>query len=152
MARICRRKTEIVLVVDEIIFEIVFMLSVILNRYRNMGHHRGLDVEHLLRYRMADRIPQQIEHMSELVDMSDTHCLENLRLDPCALIHNFIHNEMPNDLLVEGLLPDTQNQTHDEELIDSVHPSQEWTREMASGLADHVSKPLMNINDKGRRG
>ncbi|KAL8514399.1 hypothetical protein ACS0TY_013492 [Phlomoides rotata] len=37
MARICRRKTEVLLVVEEIILEIVFMLSVIVNRYRNIG-------------------------------------------------------------------------------------------------------------------
>ncbi|KAL8509515.1 hypothetical protein ACS0TY_016653 [Phlomoides rotata] len=38
MARIFRRKTEVLLVVEEIILEIVFMLSVIVNRYRNIGH------------------------------------------------------------------------------------------------------------------
>ncbi|KAL8507706.1 hypothetical protein ACS0TY_018302 [Phlomoides rotata] len=81
MARICRRKTEVLLVVEEIILEIVFMLSVIINRYRNMSQFRGLNVENVRRYRMADRIPQQIEHMSELVGMSDTDCFDNLRLN-----------------------------------------------------------------------
>ncbi|KAL8480822.1 hypothetical protein ACS0TY_027374 [Phlomoides rotata] len=38
----------------------------------------------------------------------------------CVLIHNFIRNEMPNDPLDESLLPETLNQTHDEEFIDSV--------------------------------
>ncbi|KAL8464176.1 hypothetical protein ACS0TY_033917 [Phlomoides rotata] len=66
MTRIYRRKTEVLLVVEEIILEIVFMLSVIINRYRNMGQFRGLNVENVRRYRMADRIPQQIEHMSPM--------------------------------------------------------------------------------------
>ncbi|KAL8535119.1 hypothetical protein ACS0TY_010947 [Phlomoides rotata] len=60
MARICRRNAEVLLVVEEIILEIVFMLSVIINRYRNTGQFRGLNVENVRRYRMADRIPQQI--------------------------------------------------------------------------------------------
>ncbi|KAL8456640.1 hypothetical protein ACS0TY_034757 [Phlomoides rotata] len=49
MARICWRKTEVLLVVEEIILEIVFMLSVIINRYRNMGQFRGLNVENVRR-------------------------------------------------------------------------------------------------------
>ncbi|KAL8547109.1 hypothetical protein ACS0TY_006724 [Phlomoides rotata] len=81
MARIYRRKTEVLLVVEEIILEIVFMLSVIISRYRNTGQFRGLNVENVPKYRMADRIPQQIEHMSELVEMSDTDCFDNLRLN-----------------------------------------------------------------------
>ncbi|KAL8534205.1 hypothetical protein ACS0TY_010273 [Phlomoides rotata] len=81
MARICRRKTEVLLVVEEIILEIVFMLSVIINRYRNTSQFRGLNVENVRRYRMTNRIPQQIEHMSELVEMSDTDCFDNLRLN-----------------------------------------------------------------------
>ncbi|KAL8523756.1 hypothetical protein ACS0TY_013647 [Phlomoides rotata] len=79
MARICRRKTEVLLVVEEIILEIIFMLSVIVNRYRNISQFRGLNAENVRRYRMADRIPQQIEHMSELIEMSDTDCFDNLR-------------------------------------------------------------------------
>ncbi|KAL8549233.1 hypothetical protein ACS0TY_008181 [Phlomoides rotata] len=81
MARICRRKTEVLLVVEEIILEIVFMLTVFINIYRNMGQFRGLNVENLRRYRMVDRIPQQIEHMSELVETSDIDCFDNLRLN-----------------------------------------------------------------------
>ncbi|KAL8475443.1 hypothetical protein ACS0TY_028193 [Phlomoides rotata] len=54
MARICRRKTEVLLVVEEIILEIVFMVSVIINRYRNTSQFRGLNVENVRRYRMAD--------------------------------------------------------------------------------------------------
>ncbi|KAL8485536.1 hypothetical protein ACS0TY_027722 [Phlomoides rotata] len=80
MARICRRKTEVLLVVEKIILEIIFMLSVVINRYRNTGQFRGFNVEYMRRYRMADRFPQQIEHMSELVEMSDTDCFDNLRL------------------------------------------------------------------------
>ncbi|KAL8555284.1 hypothetical protein ACS0TY_003190 [Phlomoides rotata] len=80
MARICRRKSEVMLVVEEIIFEIVFMLMVVLSRYRNTGQIRGLNVGRLRRYRMADRIPHQIEHMSELVEMSDADCFDNLRM------------------------------------------------------------------------
>ncbi|KAL8470222.1 hypothetical protein ACS0TY_032907 [Phlomoides rotata] len=222
MARIYRRKTEVLLVVEEIILEIVFMLSVIINRYRNTSQFRGLNVENVRRYRMADRIPQQIEHMSGLVGMSDTDCFDNLRLNreafnrlcyllrhmwglvdgryvtvgeqvalflsvlshhskvrvvrfrfkrsgqtihtyfpymlqavlklhevllakpspvtddsthpsskhfkiilACALIHNFIRNEMPEDPLAEG--------------------------PMESGNAEQVPKPLRNITENGRR-
>ncbi|KAL8522992.1 hypothetical protein ACS0TY_013088 [Phlomoides rotata] len=49
MARICRRKYEVMLVVEEIIFEIVFMLMVVLSRYRNNGHFWGLNVGRLRR-------------------------------------------------------------------------------------------------------
>ncbi|KAL8501133.1 hypothetical protein ACS0TY_020628 [Phlomoides rotata] len=328
MARICRRKSEVMLVVEEIIFEIVFMLMEVLSRYRNTGQIRGLNVGRLHRYMMADRIPHQIEHMSELVEMSDADCFDNLRMDrssfnrlviefisswqgclgaldgtlidvtvpeidkaryrtrkgtvsvnvlvacdrgmhfiymlaswegsaadarvlrdaivrddglrvphgnfylcdngypngegfltpykmvryhlhewgsgpstpqnykeyynmhhskarnwailrspsfypisvqnkiilACTLIHNFLRNEMPDDPLGEGLLPDTPNQEHDEELIDSVQPSQEWTswrdtlahemynRNMDSGTADQLLKPVRNRKDNGRRG
>ncbi|KAL8482102.1 hypothetical protein ACS0TY_028306 [Phlomoides rotata] len=57
MARIHRRKTEVLLVVEKIILEIIFMFSVVINRYRNTGQFRGFNVEYMRRYRMADRFP-----------------------------------------------------------------------------------------------
>ncbi|KAL8494052.1 hypothetical protein ACS0TY_025017 [Phlomoides rotata] len=81
MARLCRRKAEIVLVVEEIIFEIVFLLSLVLSRYRNRGQLPRLNVERLCRYSMADRIPKQIEHLSELVELNDINYFENLRVN-----------------------------------------------------------------------
>ncbi|KAL8462674.1 hypothetical protein ACS0TY_033627 [Phlomoides rotata] len=124
MARICRRKYEVMLVVEEIIFEIVFMLMVVLSRYRNNGQFRGLNVGRLRRYRMAGRIPHQIEHMSELVEMSDVDCFDNLRMDRSSL------NRLCYLLRHMGGLVDGN---------------------MDSGTADQLLKPLRNRNDKGRR-
>ncbi|KAL8496350.1 hypothetical protein ACS0TY_020165 [Phlomoides rotata] len=90
--------------------------------------------------------------------------VQNKIILACTLIHNFLRNEMPDDPLGEGLLPDTHNQEHDEELIDSVQPSLEWTswrdtlahemynRNMDSGTADQLLKPLRNRKDNGRMG
>ncbi|KAL8529472.1 hypothetical protein ACS0TY_006775 [Phlomoides rotata] len=81
MARICRRKAEIVLVAEEIIFEIIFMLTMLLNRRRNRGGFRISNVQRLSRYKMVDRIPQQLEHMNELTELSDVDCFNNLRMN-----------------------------------------------------------------------
>ncbi|KAL8536385.1 hypothetical protein ACS0TY_011849 [Phlomoides rotata] len=81
MTRICRRKAEIVLVVEEIIFEIIFMLTMLLHRRRNKGHFRISNMQHLSRYMMVDRIPQQLEHMNELTELSDVDCFNNLRMN-----------------------------------------------------------------------
>ncbi|KAL8543566.1 hypothetical protein ACS0TY_004214 [Phlomoides rotata] len=81
MARLCWRKDEIVLVVEEIIFEIIFMLTMLLNRYRNRGRFRTRNVQHLCRYRTVDRIPQQLEYITELIELSDDDCFNTLRMD-----------------------------------------------------------------------
>ncbi|KAL8503157.1 hypothetical protein ACS0TY_022049 [Phlomoides rotata] len=52
--------------------------------------------------------------------------VQNKIILPCAFIHNFIRNDMSDDPLAEG--------------------------PMESGNTEQVSKPLRNINDKGRRG
>ncbi|KAL8534602.1 hypothetical protein ACS0TY_010569 [Phlomoides rotata] len=80
MARLCRKKAEIVLVVEEIVFEIIFMLTMLLNRRRDRSRFRVADVQRLVRYRMVDRIPQQLEHLNELTQLSDVDCFNNLRM------------------------------------------------------------------------
>ncbi|KAL8503773.1 hypothetical protein ACS0TY_022480 [Phlomoides rotata] len=80
MARLCRKKAEIVLVVEEIVFEIIFMLTMLLNRRRDRSRFRVSDVQRLVRYRMVDRIPQQLEHLNELTQLSDVDCFNNLRM------------------------------------------------------------------------
>ncbi|KAL8470704.1 hypothetical protein ACS0TY_033322 [Phlomoides rotata] len=112
------------LVVEEIIFEIIFMLMVVLSRYRNNGQFRGLNVGRLRRYRMADRIPHQIEHMSELVEMSDVDCFDNLlRVVKFSFkrsgqtIHTYFHNVLRAVLKLHGSLlakpsPVTNDCTH----------------------------------------
>ncbi|KAL8493721.1 hypothetical protein ACS0TY_024777 [Phlomoides rotata] len=87
MARICRRKAEIVLVVEEIIFEIIFILTMLLNRCRNKGRFRISNVQRLCRYIMVDRIPQQLEHMNELTELSDADCFNNLRMNRDTFNH-----------------------------------------------------------------
>ncbi|KAL8496738.1 hypothetical protein ACS0TY_020419 [Phlomoides rotata] len=105
MARICRRKTEVLLVVEKIILEIVFMLSVVLNRYRNTGQFQGLNVEYLRRYRMADRIPQQIEHMSEL--------FSSVVVKPSTHIHNVLRAVLKlHGVLLAKPSPVTDDCTH----------------------------------------
>ncbi|KAL8514165.1 hypothetical protein ACS0TY_013336 [Phlomoides rotata] len=80
MARLCQKKAEIVLVVEEIVFEIIFMLTMLLNRRRDRSRFRVSDVQRLVRYRMVDRIPQQLEHLNELTQLSDVDCFNNLRM------------------------------------------------------------------------
>ncbi|KAL8503149.1 hypothetical protein ACS0TY_022045 [Phlomoides rotata] len=81
MARLCRRKTEILLVVEEIIFEIVFMLCMMRSYYRNKRHFQISNVNGMRTYKMVDRIPKQIEHMNDLIGVSDSDCLDNLLMN-----------------------------------------------------------------------
>ncbi|KAL8546769.1 hypothetical protein ACS0TY_006476 [Phlomoides rotata] len=53
--------------------------------------------------------------------------VQNRVILACALIHNFTHNEMPNDPLEGELIPDNLNQLQEEEFIDSVNPSHAWS-------------------------
>ncbi|KAL8528471.1 hypothetical protein ACS0TY_006049 [Phlomoides rotata] len=78
MVRLCQKKAEIVLVVEEIIFEIIFMLTILLNRRRDRSRFRVADVQRIVRYRMVDRISQQLEHLNELTQLSDVDCFKNL--------------------------------------------------------------------------
>ncbi|KAL8479893.1 hypothetical protein ACS0TY_026728 [Phlomoides rotata] len=87
MARICRRKAEIVLVMKEIIFEIIFMLTMLLNRCRHRSRFSVANVQRLMRYWMVDRIPQQVEHMKELTELSDVDCFNNLRMNRNTFNH-----------------------------------------------------------------
>ncbi|KAL8493034.1 hypothetical protein ACS0TY_024298 [Phlomoides rotata] len=87
MVRLCRKKVEIVLVVEEIIFEIIFMLTMLLNRCRDRSRFRVADVQRLVRYRMVDKIPQQLEHLNELTQLSDVDCFNNLRMNHDTFNH-----------------------------------------------------------------
>ncbi|KAL8540807.1 hypothetical protein ACS0TY_002140 [Phlomoides rotata] len=87
MARLCRKKAEIVLVVEEIIFEIIFMLIILLNRRRDRSRFRVADVQRLVMYMMVDRIPQQLEHLNELTQLSDVDCFNNLRMNRDTFNH-----------------------------------------------------------------
>ncbi|KAL8500746.1 hypothetical protein ACS0TY_020363 [Phlomoides rotata] len=71
--------------------------------------------------------PSTPQNYKEYYNMHHSKARNNKIILACALIHNFIRNEIPEDSLAEGLLLDTQNQAHDVELIDSVQPSQKWT-------------------------
>ncbi|KAL8550868.1 hypothetical protein ACS0TY_000081 [Phlomoides rotata] len=101
MARLCRRKAEIVLVVEEIIFEIIFMLTMLLRRCRNRGRFRISNVQRLSRYRMVDRIPQQLQHMNELIELSDDDCFNNLRMNRDTF-NRFCYLLRHNGGLVDG--------------------------------------------------
>ncbi|KAL8465204.1 hypothetical protein ACS0TY_034634 [Phlomoides rotata] len=87
MARLCQKKTEIVLVVEEIIFEIIFMLTMLLNRRRDRSRFSVADVQCLVRYRMVDKIPQQLEHLNELTQLSDVDYFNNLRMNRDTFNH-----------------------------------------------------------------
>ncbi|KAL8458193.1 hypothetical protein ACS0TY_035911 [Phlomoides rotata] len=80
-------KAEIVLVVEEIIFEIIFMLTMLLNRRRDRSRFRVANVQRLVRYMMVDRIPQQLEHMNELTQSSDVDCFNNFRMNRDTFNH-----------------------------------------------------------------
>ncbi|KAL8483598.1 hypothetical protein ACS0TY_026326 [Phlomoides rotata] len=83
----CRRKAELLLIVEEIIYEIIFMLCLLLNRYRNKRHFRISNVHDLRTYKMTDRIPKQIEHMNDLIGINDSDCLDNLRMNYSTFNH-----------------------------------------------------------------
>ncbi|KAL8534540.1 hypothetical protein ACS0TY_010523 [Phlomoides rotata] len=53
--------------------------------------------------------------------------IQNRIILACALLHNFIRNEMPNDPLDEDLQSVPLNQSDDENFIDSVQLSQSWS-------------------------
>ncbi|KAL8483675.1 hypothetical protein ACS0TY_026380 [Phlomoides rotata] len=87
MARLCRKKAEIFLVVEEIIFEIIFMLTMLLNRRRDRSRFRVADVQRLVRYMMVDRILQQLENLNELTQLSDVDCFNNLLMNRDTFNH-----------------------------------------------------------------
>ncbi|KAL8480048.1 hypothetical protein ACS0TY_026831 [Phlomoides rotata] len=53
--------------------------------------------------------------------------IQNIIILSCALLHNFIRDEMPNDPLNEDLRSVTLNQSDDEKFINSIQPSQAWS-------------------------
>ncbi|KAL8556047.1 hypothetical protein ACS0TY_003739 [Phlomoides rotata] len=101
MARLCQKRAEIVLVVEEIIFEIIFMLTMLLNRRRDRSRFRVAGVQRLVRYRMVDRIPQQLEHLNELTQLSDVDCFNNLRMN-CDTFNRFCYLLRHSGGLVDG--------------------------------------------------
>ncbi|KAL8527143.1 hypothetical protein ACS0TY_005134 [Phlomoides rotata] len=57
------------------------MLSMLLSQYKNRRQFRISNASGIRTYKMCDRIPKQIEHMNDLVGLSDTDCLDNLRMN-----------------------------------------------------------------------
>ncbi|KAL8483429.1 hypothetical protein ACS0TY_026215 [Phlomoides rotata] len=53
--------------------------------------------------------------------------IQNKIILACALIHNFIRNESPNDPLDLNLQLVSETQGEDDGFIDSVNPSHAWT-------------------------
>ncbi|KAL8486995.1 hypothetical protein ACS0TY_023624 [Phlomoides rotata] len=77
------------------------MLTMLLNRRRYRSHFNVADVQRLVRYRMVDRIPQQLEHLNELTQLSDVDCFNNLRMN-CDTFNRFCYLLRHSGGLVDG--------------------------------------------------
>ncbi|KAK6127054.1 hypothetical protein DH2020_039195 [Rehmannia glutinosa] len=84
MAEIGRRMAQIFLIVEEIMLESFFVLNLLMTRIRNNNRTRRRRQSRVIRYVMADRIPKQVEHMQDLIELSDVDCLYNLRMTRAA--------------------------------------------------------------------
>ncbi|KAG8369601.1 hypothetical protein BUALT_Bualt14G0030600 [Buddleja alternifolia] len=87
MTRINRKKLAMYLVVQEIISDTIIFLHTIVAlilQCKQLGSRRRQ--EGIVRYVMADRIPDQVSHMRRLSSFSDSNCVDNLRMDRSALV------------------------------------------------------------------
>ncbi|KAL8498220.1 hypothetical protein ACS0TY_021523 [Phlomoides rotata] len=57
------------------------MLCMMRSYYRNKRYFQISNVNGMRTYKMVDRIPKQIEHMNDLIGVSDSDCLYNLRMN-----------------------------------------------------------------------
>ncbi|KAG8367552.1 hypothetical protein BUALT_Bualt16G0083700 [Buddleja alternifolia] len=81
MSEITRKYLGIVLVVHEIITHARFLFNIILAILSDerLGYHRTR--EHIVRYVMAHRMPDQISCVFRLTGYNDADCLSQLRMD-----------------------------------------------------------------------
>ncbi|KAK6139286.1 hypothetical protein DH2020_026964 [Rehmannia glutinosa] len=86
---------EVLLTLQEIVSESVTFLTMLFEYFR---HHKSGKAGYLHRaykqYNMISRIPKQVNHMRDLIQVSDTDCLNNLRMSRntfgrlCYLLQN----------------------------------------------------------------
>ncbi|KAG8371301.1 hypothetical protein BUALT_Bualt13G0073500 [Buddleja alternifolia] len=81
MARICRKKMQILLIVQEIIVQSLFFFNLVIALLQDERFGNRRRAERVVRYVMADRIPDQVSHMRRIVEYSDTSCVNNLRMN-----------------------------------------------------------------------
>ncbi|KAG8382550.1 hypothetical protein BUALT_Bualt05G0089000 [Buddleja alternifolia] len=81
MARICRKKMQILLIVQEIIVQSLFFFNLVIALLQDERFGNRRRTERVVRYVMADRIPDQVSHMRRIVEYSDTSCINNLRMN-----------------------------------------------------------------------
>ncbi|KAK6147591.1 hypothetical protein DH2020_018503 [Rehmannia glutinosa] len=84
MAEIGIKRAQIFLIIEEIMLESFFVLSLLMTKIHNNNRTRRRRQSRIIRYIMVDRIPKQIEHMQELIELSDVDCLNNLRMTRVA--------------------------------------------------------------------
>ncbi|KAI3461571.1 hypothetical protein Pfo_018234 [Paulownia fortunei] len=86
---------EILLRLQEIISESVTFLTILFEYFRHHKYGR-VDYQHRVhkQYNMVSRIPKQVNHLRDLIQISDTYCLNNLRMSRntfgrlCYLLQN----------------------------------------------------------------
>ncbi|KAK6136850.1 hypothetical protein DH2020_029405 [Rehmannia glutinosa] len=80
MSEISRRIAEIFLLIEEIVLDSVFIVNMFASIIRKRAQRRLIHRKQGTKYKMADRIPKQIEHSDDLILHNDTNCLDNLRM------------------------------------------------------------------------
>ncbi|KAG8386295.1 hypothetical protein BUALT_Bualt03G0134200 [Buddleja alternifolia] len=81
MARICRKKMQIFLILQEIIVQSLFFFNLVIALLQDERFGNRRRAERVVRYVMANRIPDQVSHMRRIVEYSDTSCANNLRMN-----------------------------------------------------------------------
>ncbi|KAK6126878.1 hypothetical protein DH2020_039373 [Rehmannia glutinosa] len=85
MAEIGRRRAQIFLIVEEIMVEsFLCVLNLLMTRIHNNNRTRRRRESRVIRYVMVDRIFKQVEHMQDLIEVSDVYCLDDLRMTRVA--------------------------------------------------------------------
>ncbi|KAG8372742.1 hypothetical protein BUALT_Bualt12G0098400 [Buddleja alternifolia] len=81
MTHLCRKKIQIFLIVQEIIEQSLFFINLVIALLQDERFGDRRSREQVVRYVMAHRRPDQVSHMTRIVELSDTSCVDNLRMN-----------------------------------------------------------------------
>ncbi|KAG8369191.1 hypothetical protein BUALT_Bualt15G0125500 [Buddleja alternifolia] len=81
MTRLCRKKIQIFLIVQEIIEQSLVFINLVIALLQDERFGNRRSRERVVRYVMAHRRPDQVSHMRRIVELSDTSCVDNLRMN-----------------------------------------------------------------------
>ncbi|KAH6771254.1 hypothetical protein C2S52_016057 [Perilla frutescens var. hirtella] len=80
MTPISKKKIELFLVLEEIMHQTVVFINLVMALLKeNDAQTRRLE-QHVRRYSMIDRIPNQVNHLRRLVNLGDADCVATLRM------------------------------------------------------------------------